>query len=41
MLEELNFGDGLANCSIKRREFIWGEAANLVNFALLENQFKQ
>ena len=25
-----------SNCSIKRREFIWSEAANLINFSLLE-----
>ena len=29
-----------ANCSIKRREFIWGEAANLINFDLLENSIQ-
>ena len=25
-----------ANCSIKRRGFIWGEATNLIDFDLLE-----
>ena len=25
-----------ANCSIKRREFIWGEAAKLIDFNLIE-----
>ena len=25
-----------ANCSIKRRVFIWGEASNLIDFDLLE-----
>ena len=30
------WGMDSANCSIKRREFIWGEAANLVDFSLLE-----
>ena len=29
-----------ANCSIKRREFIWGEAANLIDFNLLEKSIK-
>ena len=31
------WGMDSANCSIKRREFIWGEAANLIDFDLLEN----
>tara|TARA_B100002051_G_C16620589_1_gene578014 strand:+ start:68 stop:1069 length:1002 start_codon:yes stop_codon:yes gene_type:complete len=30
------WGIDSANCSIKRREFIWGEAANLIDFNLLE-----
>ena len=30
------WGMDSANCSIKRRNFIWGEAANLVDFSLLE-----
>ena len=30
------WGIDSANCSIKRREFIWGEAANLIDFDLLE-----
>ena len=30
------WGMDSANCSIKRREFIWGEASNLINFELLE-----
>ena len=30
------WGMDSANCSIKRREFIWSEAANLVDFDLLE-----
>ena len=30
------WGMDSANCSIKRREFIWSEAANLVDFSLLE-----
>ena len=30
------WGMDSANCSIKRREFIWGEAANLIDFSLLE-----
>ena len=30
-------GNGLsANCSIKRREFIWAEASKLIDFDLLE-----
>ena len=31
------WGMDSANCSIKRREFIWGEASKLINFDLLEN----
>ena len=34
------WGMDSANCSIKRREFIWGEAANLVNFDLLEKSIQ-
>ena len=30
------WGIDSANCSIKRRDFIWSEAANLVDFSLLE-----
>ncbi len=30
------WGMDSANCSIKRREFIWGEASNLIDFSLLE-----
>ncbi|MDA9725363.1 oxidoreductase [Candidatus Pelagibacter sp.] len=30
------WGMDSANCSIKRRGFIWGEAKNLIDFALLE-----
>ena len=30
------WGMDSANCSIKRREFIWGEASNLIDFELLE-----
>ena len=33
-------GNGLANCSIKRREFTWGEAANLIDFTLLEKSIQ-
>jgi alcohol dehydrogenase/acrylyl-CoA reductase (NADPH) len=34
------WGMDSANCSIKRREFIWGEAANLINFDLLEKSIQ-
>ena len=34
------WGMDSANCSIKRREFIWGEAANLVDFSLLEKSIQ-
>ena len=34
------WGMDSANCSIKRREFIWGEAANLIDFKLLENSIQ-
>ena len=34
------WGIDSANCSIKRREFIWGEAAKLINFSLLENSIQ-
>ena len=34
------WGIDSANCSIKRREFIWGEAANLINFDLLEKSIQ-
>ena len=31
------WGINSANCSIKRRQFIWSEAAKLIDFSLLEN----
>ena len=31
------WGMDSANCSIRRREFIWGEASKLIDFDLLEN----
>ena len=34
------WGIDSANCSIKRREFIWGEAANLIDFNLLEKSIQ-
>jgi len=34
------WGMDSANCSIKRREFIWGEAANLIDFNLLEKSIQ-
>ena len=34
------WGMDSANCSIKRREFIWGEAANLIDFDLLEKSIQ-
>ena len=34
------WGIDSANCSIKRREFIWSEAANLVDFSLLEKSIQ-
>ena len=34
------WGMDSANCSIKRREFIWSEAANLVDFNLLEKSIQ-
>ena len=34
------WGMDSANCSIKRRDFIWGEAANLVDFSLLEKSIQ-
>jgi acrylyl-CoA reductase (NADPH) len=34
------WGMDSANCSIKRREFMWGEAANLVDFKKLEKEIK-
>ena len=34
------WGMDSANASIKRREFIWGEAANLVDFSLLEKSIQ-
>ena len=34
------WGMDSANCSIKRREFIWSEAANLVDFEILEKSIQ-
>ena len=34
------WGMDSANCSIKRREFIWGEAASLIDFDLLEKSIQ-
>ena len=34
------WGMDSANCSIKRREFIWGESANLIDFSLLEKSIQ-
>ena len=34
------WGMDSANCSIKRREFIWGEAANVIDFTLLEKSIQ-
>ena len=34
------WGIDSANCSIKRREFIWSEAANLIDFNLLEKSIQ-
>jgi alcohol dehydrogenase/acrylyl-CoA reductase (NADPH) len=34
------WGMDSANCSIKRREFIWNEAAKLIDFDLLEKSVK-
>ena len=34
------WGMDSANCSIKRREFIWGEAANLIDFNLIEKSIQ-
>ena len=34
------WGMDSANCSIRRREFIWGEASKLINFDLLENSIQ-
>jgi len=34
------WGMDSANCSIKRREFIWGEAANVIDFSLLEKSIQ-
>ena len=34
------WGMDSANCSIKRREFIWGEAVNLIDFSLLEKSIQ-
>ena len=34
------WGMDSANCSIKRREFIWSEAANLIDFNILENSIQ-
>ena len=34
------WGIDSANCSIKRREFIWNEAVNLIDFSLLEKSIQ-
>ena len=34
------WGMDSANCSIKRREFIWGEAAKLIDFNLIEKSIQ-
>ena len=34
------WGMDSANCSIKRREFIWSEASNLIDFSLLEKSIQ-
>ena len=34
------WGMDSANCSIRRREFIWGEASKLIDFDLLENSIQ-
>ena len=34
------WGMASANCSIRRREFIWGEVSKLINFDLLENSIQ-
>ena len=34
------WGMDSANCSIKRREFIWGEAAKLIDFSLIEKSIQ-
>ena len=34
------WGMDSANCSIKRREFIWSEAANLIDFSILEKSIQ-
>ncbi len=34
------WGMDSANCSIKRREFIWGEATNVIDFSLLEKSIQ-
>ena len=35
------WGMDSANCSIKRREFIWGEAINLIDFEKLSESIKE
>ena len=35
------WGINSVNTSIKRREFLWGEASNLINFDLLEQSIKE
>ena len=34
------WGMDSANCSIRRRKFIWGEASKLIDFDLLENSIQ-
>ena len=34
------WGMDSANCGIKRREFIWGEADKLIDFSLLEKSIQ-
>ena len=34
------WGMDSANCSVRRRDFIWGEAAKLINFSLLEKSIQ-
>jgi acrylyl-CoA reductase (NADPH) len=34
------WGINSANCSIKRREFMWNEAAKIINFNLLEKSIQ-
>ena len=34
------WGMDSANCSLKRREFIWGEVANIIDFSILEKSIQ-